>query len=147
MLLYGVILLLVVMFMPRGIVFYLWRVRPARSPTPATPAAWPAALRADRAPARDPSGPALAAHDITVRFGGLAAVQAVSFALGRGEILALIGTNGAGKSTAFNVMTGFLPPDAGRVTFDGRETAGFYTRSPRGPGGCSARRLSRVTAF
>src|SRR5215510_7723674 len=74
------------------------------------------------APASDGCGPVLAVRDLTVRFGGLAAVQDVSLALERGEILALIGPNGAGKSTAFNVMTGFQPPDAGRVTLGGRDT-------------------------
>src|SRR5207237_3943837 len=53
-------------------------------------------------------------------FGGLAAVEGLSLDLTRGEILALIGPNGAGKSTAFNVITGFQLPDAGRVDFDGR---------------------------
>ena len=122
MLLYGVILLLVVMFMPRGIVFSLRRFLPARLPAVGMPAAGSAVLRADLAAADDPPGPALALREVTVRFGGLAAVQDVSLELARGEILALIGPNGAGKSTAFNVMTGFQLPDAGRVAFAGRDT-------------------------
>jgi branched-chain amino acid transport system ATP-binding protein len=65
--------------------------------------------------------PALAARGVTVRFGGLAAVQDVSVELTRGEILALIGPNGAGKSTLFNVMTGFEPPAGGHVAFAGRD--------------------------
>jgi hypothetical protein len=70
-------------------------------------------------------GPALAVRDVTVRFGGLAAVEGLSLELGRGEILALIGPNGAGKSTAFNVITGFQPPDRGRVELDGTPITGL----------------------
>src|SRR5262245_63965755 len=88
--------------------------------------------RVDPAPAAGASGlaagapgPALAATDLTVRFGGLAAVQDVSLELARGEILALIGPNGAGKSTAFNVMTGFQAPAAGTVALGGRDTGGL----------------------
>ncbi|HEV2055243.1 MAG TPA: branched-chain amino acid ABC transporter ATP-binding protein/permease [Methylomirabilota bacterium] len=119
MLLYGVILLLVVMFMPRGLVFYLRRLVVAGAPAPAEPGSGGAVFEAGiGAPA---PGPALSVRDITVRFGGLAAVEALSLDLGRGEILALIGPNGAGKSTAFNVVTGFQPPDAGRVRFEGAD--------------------------
>lgn len=125
MLLYGVILLLVVMFMPRGIVSYLRKILPAWAPSARATAPVSVALRAAPASVGDPSGPALAVCDVTVRFGGLAAVQEVSLELARGEILALIGPNGAGKSTAFNVMTGFQPPNAGRVTFAGRDTSGL----------------------
>ena len=64
-------------------------------------------------------------RDVTVRFGGLAAVEGLSLELGRGEILALIGPNGAGKSTAFNVITGFQPPDRGRVELDGTPITGL----------------------
>jgi branched-chain amino acid transport system permease protein len=125
MLLYGIILLLVVLFMPRGIVFYLRRALPARVPAAMSPRPVGATLPADSARLDDRAGPALAMRDVTVRFGGLAAVQDVGLELARGEILALIGPNGAGKSTAFNVMTGFQPPDAGRVTFAGRDIRGL----------------------
>ncbi len=57
--------------------------------------------------------------DVTKAFGGLVAVGDLSLDVREGEIFALIGPNGAGKSTTFNVISGLLPPDAGRVTFDG----------------------------
>jgi len=122
MLLYGGILLLVVMFMPRGLVFYLRALLGRASRGPATPHAAGGSLGFAAEPAGSARpGPALAVRDITVRFGGLAAVEGLSLELGRGEILALIGPNGAGKSTAFNVITGFQLPKGGRVDFDGRD--------------------------
>ena len=122
MLLYGAILLLVVMFMPKGLVFYLRRLLPAGVPAFAEPA--PDSALFEAGAAAPVAGPALSVRDVTVRFGGLAAVDGLSLDLGRGEILALIGPNGAGKSTAFNVVTGFQAPDAGRVRFgDGDITA------------------------
>jgi branched-chain amino acid transport system ATP-binding protein len=57
-------------------------------------------------------------------FGGLAATHDVSLEVGRAEFRAIIGPNGAGKSTLFNLITGFLRPDAGRVLFEGRDITG-----------------------
>jgi branched-chain amino acid transport system permease protein len=54
-------------------------------------------------------------------FGGLKAVQNVSFDVRNGAILGIIGPNGAGKTTAFNLLNGFLPPDAGQILLDGRD--------------------------
>ena len=62
----------------------------------------------------------LQATDLTVRFGGLTALDAVTFAIKRGEILGLIGPNGAGKTTCFNAITGVYRPSAGTVEFDGQ---------------------------
>ena len=61
----------------------------------------------------------LQATDLTVRFGGLTALDSVSFSIRRGEILGLIGPNGAGKTTCFNAITGVYRPAAGTVVFDG----------------------------
>ena len=57
----------------------------------------------------------LSVRDVTVRFGGVTALDSVSLELNRGEILGLIGPNGAGKTTLFNVITGVIPPAAGTV--------------------------------
>ena len=57
--------------------------------------------------------------DLTVKFGGLTALDAVNFSIRRGEILGLIGPNGAGKTTCFNAITGVYRPTAGTVVFDG----------------------------
>jgi branched-chain amino acid transport system ATP-binding protein len=67
----------------------------------------------------------LSVHGITKRFGGLTAIDDVSFEVFEGTIHAIIGPNGAGKSTAFNVLTGFERPDAGRVVFDGAPVTGL----------------------
>jgi len=61
----------------------------------------------------------LRVEDLSIRFGGLAALAEVSFEVAEGEILGLIGPNGAGKSTVFNVLSGLYRPDSGRVTFAG----------------------------
>jgi len=57
----------------------------------------------------------LSASGLEVSFGGLRALQDCSFTVERGRITCLVGPNGAGKTTIFNVITGFLRPDAGTV--------------------------------
>jgi ABC-type branched-subunit amino acid transport system ATPase component len=57
------------------------------------------------------------------RFGGVSAVDGCSFSVAEGSITALIGPNGSGKTTVFNLITGYLPADAGRIEFDGRRVA------------------------
>ncbi|MCW2592776.1 MAG: branched-chain amino acid transporter ATP-binding protein [Mycobacterium sp.] len=61
----------------------------------------------------------LQTNELTVKFGGLTALDAVTFGIRRGEILGLIGPNGAGKTTCFNAITGVYRPSSGSVTFDG----------------------------
>ena len=63
-------------------------------------------------------------NGVTKRYGGLVAVDDVSFAVEQGEILGVIGPNGAGKTTLFGLISGFIPPSAGDVRFDGVSIAG-----------------------
>jgi branched-chain amino acid transport system ATP-binding protein len=67
----------------------------------------------------------LRAQGVTVRFGGLVAVDEVSISLARGEILGLIGPNGAGKTTLVNVLSGFQRPLAGAITVGERDCTGL----------------------
>ena len=85
-------------------------------PEPSTrPAATPTASRSR----------VLEVDAVTLRFGGLTALDDVSFHIDEGEILGLIGPNGAGKTTCFNVMTGVYRPTSGEVRFEGRPLAGL----------------------
>jgi branched-chain amino acid transport system ATP-binding protein len=66
----------------------------------------------------------LEVDNVSKRFGGLLALNAVSFAVERGEILGIIGPNGAGKTTLFGVISGFIRPSTGDVRFDGKQIVG-----------------------
>ncbi|HHU22428.1 MAG TPA: ABC transporter ATP-binding protein [Clostridiales bacterium] len=67
----------------------------------------------------------LEVQNVTKRFGGLVAVNDVSFKLHNVEILGLIGSNGAGKTTLFNMIAGAYPPTEGKIIFKGREIQGM----------------------
>jgi branched-chain amino acid transport system ATP-binding protein len=67
----------------------------------------------------------LAVNDLAVSFGGVTALDGVSFAVRPGSITSVIGPNGAGKTTAFNAITGYLQPSAGRITYDGVALTGL----------------------
>jgi branched-chain amino acid transport system ATP-binding protein len=79
------------------------------------------------APAPDGGGaaPILRTEELSVRFGGLAALNNVNIAIPRGEIRAIIGPNGAGKSTFFNCLTGVIRPTGGRILLDGEDITGL----------------------
>lgn len=67
----------------------------------------------------------LRTEDLSIRFGGLTALNRVNFAVGAGEIRAIIGPNGAGKSTFFNCLTGVLRPSSGHILFNGYDITGL----------------------
>ncbi len=67
----------------------------------------------------------LAAHNITKEFGGLTAVNDFSFTIEPGTIASLIGPNGVGKTTFFNMVSGLYAPTAGRIEFEGRRISGL----------------------
>jgi branched-chain amino acid transport system ATP-binding protein len=70
----------------------------------------------------------LQTHELTLAFGGLVVADGINFSLEEGERLAVIGQNGAGKTTFINICTGLLKPSKGRVNFAGRDITG---QSPR----------------
>src|SRR4029079_17406878 len=90
----------------------------------------PMSLAIDREARAAGAGPALRTEALTVRYGGRLAVDAVSLEVGRGEIVGLIGTNGAGKSSLMNAIGGFVSAD-GEVQLLGATVSG---RSPAGRG-------------
>jgi len=71
--------------------------------------------------------PILQVNGVSVRFGGLQALNDVSFTVGRNEILGVVGPNGAGKSTLFGVICGDVVPDSGSVLFDGDKITGMQS--------------------
>ena len=87
-------------------------------------------------PTRNRGDIILHAEGVSVRFGGLTAVDEVSLELGRGKILGLIGPNGAGKTTLFNALTGYAPLSAGRVVYLGHDVTRLppFERTRRGMG-------------
>jgi branched-chain amino acid transport system ATP-binding protein/branched-chain amino acid transport system permease protein len=125
---YGLAIVFVILMAPEGI---FWRIRdrfakrlpgPAREPEP-TPRA---SVSSPERPRSAPEGqPILEVRDVSKSFGGLKAVEAVSFTVPAGSILGIIGPNGAGKTTLFNLLNGFARPDAGRVVFEGRDVVGL----------------------
>ncbi|MBL8671690.1 MAG: ABC transporter ATP-binding protein [Alphaproteobacteria bacterium] len=69
--------------------------------------------------------PLVALSDVSVRFGGVAALSGVSLTLGAGEVVAVIGPNGAGKTSLFNAITGFVPLTGGAVRLNGARIDGL----------------------
>jgi len=123
---YGMAVILVILLAPEGL---FWRVRDrlfARTSTRA-PVVAPVSLPQPVArPTIHPRGGLLLeVTHVSRAFGGLQAVEAVSFTVRQGTILGIIGPNGAGKTTLFNLLNGFTRPDRGRVLLEGRDIMGL----------------------
>ena len=132
---YGLAIICVILLAPEGL---FWKVRDflrkrSAPPAAATPSApdvpVAAAVSAAPAPARakrsvGTGDVVLEVRNLSRSFGGLKAVQDVSFKLRQNEILGIIGPNGAGKTTLFNLLNGFLRPGTGEILLDGREMSG-----------------------
>jgi ABC-type branched-subunit amino acid transport system ATPase component len=73
----------------------------------------------------DAPAPLLEVRDLSKRFGGMQALDGVSFALAPGQTIGVIGPNGSGKTTLFNLLSGVLRPDGGQIVFAGQETTGW----------------------
>jgi branched-chain amino acid transport system permease protein len=132
---YGLAIICVILLAPEGL---FWKVRDflrkrSALPVVATPgkpdlpaaaivSAAPVQLRPNRSPGT--GDVVLEVRNLSRSFGGLKAVQDVSFKLRRNEILGIIGPNGAGKTTVFNLLNGFLRPGIGEILLDGREMSG-----------------------
>ncbi|HEY1274188.1 MAG TPA: branched-chain amino acid ABC transporter ATP-binding protein/permease [Thermoleophilaceae bacterium] len=122
---FGGLLALVVLFLPRGVIPSLGDLiegRRARGKAGVVGGRIELEERAEPvAPVAPPPGPPLLEVDgLVKRFGGLRAVDGASFTVAEGTITALIGPNGSGKTTVFNLVDGTMTPQAGTVTFDGR---------------------------
>jgi len=136
---YGAVIILVILFMPEGLWGWarLLGRRLAR-PRPLRPARRPLPVGG-----RGEAGETiLALENLGKHFGGLKAVDGVDFAVRRGEVHALIGPNGSGKTTCINLISGLYRPTFGRIRFLGREVAGMRPnrRSPgrwQAPPSCS----------
>jgi ABC-type branched-subunit amino acid transport system ATPase component/ABC-type branched-subunit amino acid transport system permease subunit len=126
---YGTALVLVMLFAPEGIYWRLRGLRRPRRPVDAAAAVPATAARIDAAvagrPAAAPGATLLDVRAVSRAFLGLRALDDVSFSVRTGEILGVIGPNGAGKTTLFNVLNGFLLPDAGEVRYRGEPVHGL----------------------
>ena len=78
----------------------------------------------------DVDEPILSVRDLRKQFGGITAVDGVSFDIESGQVTGLIGPNGAGKTTTFNLISGFYEPDDGEIRYAGRDTQAVMRPSP-----------------
>jgi ABC-type branched-subunit amino acid transport system ATPase component/ABC-type branched-subunit amino acid transport system permease subunit len=128
---FGLAIVVVILAAPEGVFWRLrdvlqrWRAAPAVGAVPAPPLTH-LPIKPAAAPAPHTVAPAviLEVRNLSKSFGGLKAVQDVCFKVQEGMILGIIGPNGAGKTTLFNLLNGFLRPDAGQVLLDGEDRVG-----------------------
>jgi ABC-type branched-subunit amino acid transport system ATPase component len=97
-------------------------------------AAAPAAVTAGAEPDDVDRPPALEVRDMAVSFGGIHAVGGVDLVVAPGEVVGIIGANGAGKTTLFDLISGYLRPDRGRVLLDGRDISSMPPPGRAGAG-------------
>jgi len=114
---FAVIYVLVLQFARGGVMPFVLRYLPRLAPTAAAGPAEPLPRRA----MPQAGAPLLSVEQLLKRFGGLEAVSRVGFNVKAGEIVGLIGPNGAGKSTVFDLITGTLKSDAGKIAFLGQD--------------------------
>jgi ABC-type branched-subunit amino acid transport system ATPase component len=111
----GLLFLLIVYALPRGVIGLVQARLPRAKPQPVAPK--PAAVRTE--------GARLEIASLSKRFGGLVAVDDLSFSVAAGEIVGLIGPNGSGKTTVLNLISAALTRDAGTIRLDGEAIAGL----------------------
>jgi branched-chain amino acid transport system ATP-binding protein len=87
----------------------------------------------------------LSAHDLTVRFGGVLAVNGVSFDVRKGEVFTLIGPNGAGKTTVFNLISRIYTPTSGHIDYQGQRLTDMAPHAVAGMG--IARTFQNIELF
>ena len=125
---FGLALMAVVLFLPRGVIptvrTFLERRRHVVVPFERRPVEV-SVPGIERAAASEPTRPLLELEGLSRRFGGLTAVDGCSFSVRAGTLTALIGPNGSGKTTVFNLVTGMMRPDAGSVRLDGQRIDGM----------------------
>jgi branched-chain amino acid transport system ATP-binding protein len=83
-------------------------------------------------------------ENVSKHFGGLQALDRVNFAIEAGDLVGLIGPNGSGKTTLINILSGYLAPDSGRVTLDGRDILGLTPQTLARHGIIRTFQLTRV---
>ena len=114
---FGVVMVIVLKYMPDGI----WVIAEKRLKVQQRPHDWQDAEHLPTRTKPQVGTEVLRVEHITKRFGGLVAVNDLSFNISAAQIVGLIGPNGAGKSTTFNLITGVLPTSSGHVFFNGQE--------------------------
>ena len=131
--LYGLLVIAVVLAFPGGVVGIANRFGWLRRRPVLAPATLPAVSRSPQ-PTAPGNETIIEVRNLTVRFGGLVALNGISLSVGRGEMVSIIGANGAGKTTLFNAITGFVKPSEGGVFYKGKSVSAIpsYQRARHG---------------